>query len=73
MEGIKWQLTESSEVETIYKSIEGKIVKRNDFKVVSELEEVLALVAHRTGYQRSELLAMYVHEFYALVNFLKKD
>ena len=73
MEGIKWQLTESSEVETTYKSIDGKIVKRNEFKIVSELEEVLALVAHRTGYQRKELLYMYVHEFYALVNFLKKE
>ena len=73
MDGIKQQPKTLGDPETVYYSTGEKIVKRNDFKAVRESEELMSILASRTGYQRSEMMGMWLHEMYALIVGLVKN
>lgn len=54
-----------------YIANDGKLVRRDDYKPITEREELLAIISSKLSYSRSDLLSMYVHEFHAMVQGLK--
>ena len=73
MAGIKIKSKDLNQEDlSIYYLKDGKLVRRNEFKPIKDNEEMMALVSKLARYQRSEQQRMYMHEYYALINFLNQ-
>lgn len=61
------------EVKTLYyRDNSGVLMRSDEYKTVSEMEELLGIIALKVSYSRYDLMGMYVHEFQAMISGLKK-
>lgn len=72
MEGTNGKSRGSDTIEPIYYIKDNKVQRRNEYKGTRELESLMGIVASKVHYSRSDMLSMYIHEFYALVNSLSE-